>query len=197
VKPSLEVYEQHHDELSRMVIPREVIKIFLQTTMTTIKNQRNKSVSIKNIDIYWAKYLAGFMDADGGFLAQIKRAKDHTLKFKISVSFSLYQKTVRLYGLQELHGVIGGNAPITKKTNGMSYITNASIPSVKKFLTIIRPHLVFKTKLADLILSIIEDLEKGISSRKHFIEVCRKVDKVAELTDSKSRVVTTETVLKE
>jgi len=136
------------------------------------------------------------MDADGGFLAQIKRANDHVLKFKISVSFSLYQKTVRHYGLLKLHEVIGGNSPIVRKSNGMSYISNASIPIVKKFVTMIKPHLIFKTKHADLILSIIEDLEKGICSRKHFIEVCKKVDKVAELTDSKSRVVTTETVLK-
>src|SRR5581483_9870933 len=101
------------------------------------------------------------MDGDGGFLAQIKRAKDHSLKFKISVSFSLYQKSTRLYGLTKLHEVIGGNAPVSKTSNGMSYITNASIVSVKKFVIMIRPHLIFKANLADLILSIIEDLEKG------------------------------------
>jgi len=113
------------------------------------------------------------MDADGGFLAQIKRAEDHALKFKISVSFSLYQKTVRHYGLLELHKVIGGNAPLTK-TNGMSYMTNSSIYSVKKFVTMVRPHLVFKQNLANLILEIIDGLEKGHGTRKHFIEVCKK-----------------------
>jgi len=136
------------------------------------------------------------MDADGNFSAQIKRAHDHTLKFKISVNFSLYQKTVRHHGLLKLYEIIGGNAP-NKKANGMSVITNTSIVSVKKFVKLVQPHLVFKSSLADLILNIIEDLEKGIRSRKHFIEVCRKVDKVAELTDSKLRVVTTETVLKD
>lgn len=164
--------------------------------MSTIKPVRSQSTKIKDIDINWLKYLAGFMDGDGKFLVQIKRANDHILKFKISVSFSIYQKTVRYHGLLKLHEVIGGNAPIVN-TNGMSYITNASLPSVKKFIKMIQPHLIFKSSLANLILNIIEDLENGIRSRKHFIEVCKKVDKVAELTDSKLRVITTETILKE
>ncbi len=51
-----------------------------------------------------------------------------------------------------------------------------------------------KRRTAELIFEILEAKEKVVT-RGDFIEVCKKVDKVAEFTDSKKRIVTTAVVL--
>lgn len=51
-----------------------------------------------------------------------------------------------------------------------------------------------KRRTAELILDILEAKE-NVVTRGDFIEVCKKVDKVAEFTDSKKRIVTTAVVM--
>lgn len=65
---------------------------------------------------------------------------------------------------------------------------------VRKLLTQVYPHLRMKRRTAELIFELLE-AEKKVVTRGDFIEVCKKVDKVAEFTDSKKRIVTTAVVM--
>jgi hypothetical protein len=63
---------------------------------------------------------------------------------------------------------------------------------VKNFLTILKPYLIIKKSVANLVLEIIEKNENvKIKTRSDFIEVCELVDKTAEFTDSKKRFINT------
>ena len=52
------------------------------------------------------------------------------------------------------------------------------------FLTIIKPYLLLKPRLAALVLQIIDEYSQ-VQSEADFLKVCQKVDKTAEYTDSK------------
>lgn len=67
---------------------------------------------------------------------------------------------------------------------------------VEKLLTILYPHLRLKKKVAELVLEIIK-ANREVKNRGDFLEVCKKVDKVAEYTDSKKRTVTAKVVEEE
>ena len=58
------------------------------------------------------------------------------------------------------------------------------------------PHLRLKKKVAELVLEIIK-ANREVKNRGDFLEVCKKVDKVAEYTDSKKRTVTAKVVEEE
>ena len=66
---------------------------------------------------------------------------------------------------------------------------------VEKLLTILYPHLRLKKKV-ELVLEIIK-ANREVKNRGDFLEVCKKVDKVAEYTDSKKRTVTAKVVEEE
>lgn len=62
------------------------------------------------------------------------------------------------------------------------------------FLEQLLPFLKLKLNTAKLVLKIVQKL-KTVNSRSDFYEVCLLVDKIAELTDSKKRTITSNTVL--
>jgi len=75
----------------------------------------------------------------------------------------------------------------------MSELAIVGNEPVKRLLTEIQPELRVKKAVARLVLAIIEEVAK-ITERSEFIEVCKKVDEVAEKTDSKKRTITAKVV---
>lgn len=78
----------------------------------------------------------------------------------------------------------------------MSELNIVGNTSVKKFLIALYPYLIIKKPIAKLVLEIIENLDNldksnDVNYRRDFIKVCELVDKVAELTDSKKRIINT------
>jgi len=67
---------------------------------------------------------------------------------------------------------------------------------VETLLMKLNPYLRLKKRIAKLVLEIIKE-ESEVRIRSDFIEVCKKIDKVAELTDSNTRTITAEVVDKE
>ena len=63
----------------------------------------------------------------------------------------------------------------------------------KHVLNELYPYLKLKKPLCRLVLSIINDL-KSINTEADFLKVCKKVDKAAELTYSKTRTINAEYV---
>ena len=143
-------------------------------------------------------YIAGFIDGDGCILAQIVKRNDYKLKFQIRVSITFYQKTSRHWFLFQLHKKLCLGS-LRKRNDGMSELNIVGFTPVKQLLIVLLPYLIIKKPIANLILQIIDKLENLdkldkldiVNIRSNFIEVCELVDKVAEFTDSKKRIINT------
>ena len=83
---------------------------------------------------------------------------------------------------------------LRKRKDGMSELSLVGRGPVANLLKAILPYLRMKKPTAALVLEIIE-AEAKIQNRDDFIEVCKKVDKIVEYTDSKTRTVTAQTVI--
>jgi hypothetical protein len=59
---------------------------------------------------------------------------------------------------------------------------------VKNFLSNIKPMLKIKRRQANLVLKRIDEIQK-IKDVETFIKLCHRVDQIAELNDSKKRVI--------
>lgn len=138
-------------------------------------------------------YIAGFIDGDGCILAQIVNRKDYKLKFEIRVSITLYQKTSRYWFLLQMQKKFNMGT-LRKRNDNMSELNIVGNTLVKTFLINLLPYLIIKKPVAKLVLEIIDLLDNldkldDVNIRSNFIEVCELVDKVAEFTDSKKRII--------
>lgn|SRR5690554_135587 len=137
-------------------------------------------------------YIAGFLDGDGSILAQIVKGSAYRYKHRIRISVVFYQKKRHHWLLIWLKSKLRvGNIRIKK--DGMAEFVVLGNEPVRRFLVLLEPFLKIKKPLCKLVLNIIEDIQK-IDSEASFIEVCRLVDKTAEYTYSKKRMITSLTV---
>ena len=86
----------------------------------------------------------------------------------------------------KLRKLLGLEWSIRKRNDGISEVYQTGFTPIKNFLTVIKPHLILKPRLALLVLQIIEEYSQ-VQSEADFLEVCKKIDKTAEYTDSKKR----------
>ena len=63
---------------------------------------------------------------------------------------------------------------------------NRGFKPVKNLLIALQPYFRLKPRLAKLVLEIIDEYSQ-IQNEADFLEVCKKIDKTAEYTDSKKR----------
>jgi hypothetical protein len=75
----------------------------------------------------------------------------------------------------------------------MSEYTITGISNVRPFLLNIYPYLVIKKNQADLLIYIMNELEKK-QTNSSFLELCKYVDKFADYNDSKKRIINYNTV---
>ena len=80
------------------------------------------------------------------------------------------------------------------RKDGVSELVITGVGPVEQVLLQLKDSLVLKKKNANLVLKIIEKKRK-VNSKDEFIEVCKLVDQVAELNYSKTRLVTSKTVI--
>jgi hypothetical protein len=131
-------------------------------------------------------YIAGFLDGDGSIMVQIVKNKTYKYGHTIRVTVSFYQKTKRHWFMIKLRKMLGLKWSIRKGNNGISEVSRTGFTPIKNFLILIKPHLILKPRLALLVLQIIEEYSQ-VQSEADFLEVCKKIDKTAEYTDSKKR----------
>ncbi len=153
---------------------------------------KKKEVFIKHLSPKDVAYLAGFVDGDGCILAQIVKREDYRYKFQIRISIIFHQKSKRNWLLMGFKDTLGGGV-LRDKGDGMSELSIVGVEPVVNLIKQLRPHLRAKKVLADLTLEIADKLSK-VNNKADFIEVCKLVDKVADFTDSKGRVNTSELV---
>ena len=133
-------------------------------------------------------YIAGFLDGDGSINAQIVQRVDYKLKFQIRVTITFYQKTRRHWFVQFLHKKLGCGT-IRKRPDGISEYAVVGSSSVKPVLQTLRPYLRIKRRQAVLVLKVIDSLSQ-YQDRQAFIKSCKLVDQIADLNDSKKRIIT-------
>lgn len=147
----------------------------------------------KNLSVVEKSYIAGFFDGDGSVIAQIVSDKTHKYGFYIRVSLVFYQKTSRHWFIEYLKSEFEPYGVISKRKSGMSEFTIVERLAVKLILTELLPYLKIKKPASRLALEIINELE-SVKTETDFIQVCKKVDKMVEYTDSKTRKITAQTV---
>jgi hypothetical protein len=132
-------------------------------------------------------YIAGVVDGDGCVNAQIVRRHDYLLKFQIRVSVTVFQKTIRHWFVLHLQKEIGSGT-IRKRPDGMSEYVLVGKSSVKQLLQALLPYLRLKKKQAQLVIKISENLSKS-QDPQAFLKLCEMVDTIADLNDSKKRIL--------
>lgn len=148
--------------------------------------------TIKPLSPTDAAYLAGFVDGDGSILAQIVKREENRYKFQIRISLLFHQKSKRNWLLMGFKDTIGGGV-FRDKGDGMSELSIVGVVPVVQLISQLRPFLKGKKALANITIEIGEKLSK-VKNKAEFIEVCKLVDKLADFTDSKGRVNTSELV---
>jgi hypothetical protein len=140
-------------------------------------------------------YLAGFIDGDGSIIAQMVRRKDYVFRFQIRLAIQITQHKKRRHSLEDIRQIIGYGT-IRDRGNVSDYVITEA-RCVYSFLKQLSPFLRFKKRQANLVIRILEQLPSSKKSAPLFIELCQIVDQVAELNDSKSRSITSQTVVSE
>lgn len=137
-------------------------------------------------------YIAGFLDGDGRILTQIVKGKTYKYKHTIRFSIVFYQKKNNHWFLIWMQQKLNKGTIRICKEDLIELCISGIIP-VKEILSLLLPFLHIKKNLAKLVLNIINNVKK-VSSEACFIEVCNLVDKTAEYTYSKKRIITSVTV---
>lgn len=140
---------------------------------------------MKNINYY--TYIAGFLDGDGCINAQIVRRKDYKLGFQIRVYIVFAQKSTRNWFIDFLHSIIKIGI-IRHRKDGITEYTITGIKNVRLLMNNIYPYIIMKKNQADLIIEIMNELEKE-QTKTSFLKLCKKVDQFAEFNDSKKRTI--------
>lgn len=134
-------------------------------------------------------YIAGFLDGDGSIVAQFVKKDDYKFGYQIRISALFIQKSHRTHYLMDLSKEIGLGV-VRQRNDGIAEYNIVGIQTLEPFLKAILPYLRIKKNIANLVLKIIEQLPSTKNNIEKFLEVCLLVDKVANLNDSKNRVIT-------
>jgi hypothetical protein len=152
-------------------------------------------MTLKQLTSLDLAYLAGVIDGDGCINAQIVRRHDYLRKFQIRVSVTVFQKTTRHWFVLHLQKQIGLGTT-RKRPDGMSEYALVGNSSVRELLKALLPYLKLKKKQAQWVLQISESLPKS-QDLQAFLKLCEMVDTVADLNDSKKRILRASTVRSE
>nr|YP_010732000.1 putative site-specific DNA endonuclease [Kalinella pachyderma]WDY12914.1 putative site-specific DNA endonuclease [Kalinella pachyderma] len=143
---------------------------------------------LKDLSTEKLAYLAGFLDGDGSCNAQIVRRVDYRLGFQIRVTLTFFQSTKRHWFLLKLKKEFLGCGTLRLRKDGMQGKPCLICQSVKLFLEKIQPYLLLKELQSKIVLEIYNKLSKNQSS-KDFIQLCKKVNLLESLNDSKKRSI--------
>jgi hypothetical protein len=137
-------------------------------------------------------YLAGFLDGDGSIIAQLVFRQDYKFKFQIRLTLQFTQLKKRRWFLEKFQALVG--AGYIRDRGLISDFVLVEPANVGKLLQQLQPFLRLKQKQANLVLKIIEQLPSSRDSQDSFLKLCRLVDQVAELNDTKKRKHTADSV---
>ena len=144
---------------------------------------------VKNI--FWS-YIAGFLDADGSIYVQLKQNSTYKYDFQISPSIVFYQKDNGEKGLPEIYEKLN-LGHLRYRKDGMVELIISDKKSIRLLLSKIMKFLILKVKQAQLMLLILNRMEK-IKTKQDFISVAELIDDFRNLNYSRKRTVDSQMV---
>lgn len=138
-------------------------------------------------------YIAGFLDGDGSIFAQLVRRSDYRFGFQIRVSVVFFQKKEKIWFLNKMQKDLH-RGTVRIRNDNMAELSIVGHQSVEAFIKEYYPYMQLKKPIARAVLSIITETRNVGDDANRFLEVCKLVDKTAQLTYSKKRTITSETV---
>lgn len=142
-------------------------------------------------------YLAGFLDADGSIMIQLKRRKGSKFLFRVKTTVVFYQDTSKFLELEIIHKVLGAGY-IYKRNDHISEIRIEGFTSVNKLLLTLKPYVRFKKDQVNLMLAALKILQTSKYSLEDFLKVCELADLISQASySSKNRKYTKDYVYTE
>ncbi len=146
-------------------------------------------------------YIAGFLDSDGSILLQFKPSRRHRFGFVVYPSVRFYQDSNNekiLYWIKDQIGYGYMHKRIDKRRDtSMTQYSIEGSNQVKRILLQLRPYIQFKKKQAEIILKVIELLQKRGVNTKSLLAVSKLYDRLTECSYiSHRRKYTGETIRK-
>ena len=142
-------------------------------------------------------YIAGFIDADGSIILQLKKRKNAKFLFRIKTTIVLYQDSRYINVIKQLHSIIGSGY-VYVRSDHISELRIEGFTQVKRLIKSVLPFLRFKHKQAKLTLEAIEILQNKNVTIKEFIDICKISDEVSSLNySSKLRINSSAFVISE
>ena len=149
---------------------------------------------ISDIDL---SYLAGVIDSDGSIIAQFVyhplRSYNKKNPYEIRLTVQISQLTKRKWFLKEIQDKVGEGTvrdrkpPASLTNSNMSDFILVGPRPVSEFLKMLIPFLKIKTKQANLVIRITEQLTNS-DDPIIYNQTIDLVDQVASLNDSKKRI---------
>jgi len=130
-------------------------------------------------------YLAGFLDGDGSIYAQLKPNPTYKYGFQVAVNVALFQSQKDQSQFENVCSLIGLGYLRVRKDGILEYIIGKA-DAIRKFLKMVKPYVILKTRQVDLMLEILDKKEK-VMDDKDFRFLAQLVDSFRELNYSKKR----------
>lgn len=124
-------------------------------------------------------YLAGFLDADGSIMIQLKRRKGSKFLFRVKTIIVFYQDTSKFEELVIIHQALKAGY-IYKRNDHISEIRIEGFTQVNKLLLMLKPYVRFKKDQVNLMLSAIKILQAKRYDLKDFLRVCEIADLISQ-----------------
>ena|SRR3989338_7005365 len=131
-------------------------------------------------------YIAGFLDADGSIYVQAKVNKTYKYGYQIAPYIVLFQSK-QDSGFEQVYSLIGAGY-VRERKDGITEYIIGRLDEILKFLEMIEPFVLLKTKQIQLMKKIIE-VKKRVKTKKDFEVLINLVDEFRELNYSKKRKV--------
>ncbi|MFH1959251.1 MAG: LAGLIDADG family homing endonuclease [Patescibacteria group bacterium] len=125
-------------------------------------------------------YLAGFLDADGSMMIQLRPRKEMRFLFRPKTIVVFYQNSKNHEILKDLQQIIQAGY-VYKRNDCMSELRVEGHQRVYELLRKLYKYLRFKHKRADLMLKALKILMKRRYSLDEFLTVCDLADQISNL----------------
>ena len=132
-----------------------------------------------------ASYVAGFLDGDGSIHFQLVRQQEYRFGFYIRASTSFSQSTTARFGVEVIHGLIGGGY-LRDRGTGMSDLVITSRPLLLDLPLAVQPYAIFKKEHVRRALELLPRLGR-VKDPERFLQCAREVDAFSTLNYSKRK----------
>lgn len=132
-------------------------------------------------------YLAGFLDADGSIMIQLKRRESAKFLFRVKTAVVFYQDSAKFEELKIIHQALEAGY-IYKRNDHISEIRIEGFKQVNKLLLMLKPYVRFKKDQVSLMLAALKILQTKKYSLEDFLKVCELADLISQASySSKNR----------